>query len=68
MTYNPSIYSSHRMALPDGRHIFMLYNLYTGPIYYHDRHLQRPIKDREWINDSMIVQSLLWFMHRGCKA
>ena len=66
MVNNPAIYHPYKIVLPDGRRIFMLYNLFTGPYFYHDKHHQRPIMG--WINDAMILHALFWFLHRGCKA
>ncbi len=61
-----NLYHSFRIALPDGRRIFLAYNRFTGPYFFYDKHFHRPITN--WINDQGIIRTFWWFLHRGCKA
>lgn len=61
-----NVYREYRIALPDGRRLYLAYNTYTGPFFFYDKHLHRPVKN--WINDQLILKSLFWFLKRGCKA
>lgn len=58
-----TITPTYRLRLEDGRHVFMLYHSYCGPMFYRDRALVREIRD--WWEDAAIDRALTWFIRRG---
>ena len=66
MKTDKQVYHSFRIVLPDGRRIYLSYNAYLGPFFFHDRHHHRPIAG--WLNDQAIIHMFFWFINRGCKA
>ena len=55
-----------RLRLEDGRHVWMDWHPYCGPVFYRDRDTTREIVD--WWEDSAIDNALTWFIKRGNKA
>jgi hypothetical protein len=58
---------SYRLRLSDGRHVFMAWHHYLGPMgFYKDRAERREIVD--WFDDPAICEALDWFSNRGEKC
>lgn len=57
---------SFRLRLEDGRHVFMYWHDYCGPIFYKDRKESREIES--WWEDKLICKALDWFQARGNRA
>ncbi len=56
----------YRLALGDGRRVFMEWHSYLGPTLFYDRQLHREIEN--WFEDSQICEAVRWFQDRGEKA
>ena len=56
----------YRLRLDDGRHVFMDWHDYGGPVFYRDRATTREIAD--WYEDPAIDRALTWFIQRGKRA
>lgn len=56
----------YRLWLADGRHVFMDWHDYCGPMFYRDRASRREIE--EWWEDPKICDALDWFIKRGKRA
>jgi len=55
-----------KLRVSDGRHVWVEWPPYCGPIVWLDRHCTRDIF--EWWDDKAIVVALEWFRSRGFRA
>ena len=53
----------YRLALLDGRRVYMDWHYYLGPSVYYDKRCRREINN--WWKDEWILRAVEWFDQRG---